>query len=318
MTIPDVCRASLAAGILALAAGSIPAASIDGDAGTRGYKFLQMNPNAATMALSGAFAADRGAVASVTANPAGLVSISRFSFAASHAEWLSTVRYDFAGAALRRFDGVVAVSLRTQTSGNIPLRSADMGGSLIGIPSPVPLGTYGLYDGALTVGYARSTQVADIGVSASYVYEKIHTATASAIAASVGAQRRMGDFTLGAAARNFGYSSRLREDRTPLPWDMQVGGSYERRLYDTPLRAVADVRYAPDWYETAHVGAEATLAGALALRLGYESGITKNVSTAGFSGGAGFVRGRFRVDYAYQPNRVELGGRHVFAVTIAE
>jgi len=187
---------------------------------------------------------------------------------------------------------------------------------LIGLPTPAPLGTYGVYDAALTIAYARATTLADVGGSITYAYEKIFTAESSAMCASVGVQRHAGDLILGAAARNLGYSSKMKYERTPLPWDIQAGAAYDRHVRDVPFRVVGDLRYAPDWYATFHLGAQATLGNVLIARAGYENGLTRTLSTAGFSGGFGFLRRGFRVDYAYQPQRTGLGSRHVLAVAI--
>ncbi len=286
------------------------------EVGSTGYKFLQMNPDASAMALGRTFSTERGGATALAGNPAGLTGVGTVSAVVSHTEWLSTIRHEFAGAAIRRFGGVIAASFRTQSSGDIPLRTADAGGDLIGLPTPAPLGTYGVYDAALTIAYARATTLADVGGSITYAYEKIFTAESSAMCASVGVQRHAGDLILGAAARNLGYSSKMKYERTPLPWDIQAGAAYDRHVRDVPFRVVGDLRYAPDWYATFHLGAQATLGNVLIARAGYENGLTRTLSTAGFSGGFGFLRRGFRVDYAYQPQRTGLGSRHVLAVAI--
>ncbi len=284
--------------------------------GSTGYKFLQMNPDASGMALGRTFSTERGGATALAGNPAGLAGVGTASAAVSHTEWLSTIRHEFAGAAIRRFGGVIAASFRTQSSGDIPLRTAVTGGDLMGLPTPAPLGTYGVYDAALTIGYARATTLADVGGSITYAYEKIFTAESSAMCASVGVQRRAGELIFGAAARNFGYSSKMNYERTPLPWDIQAGVAYDRHLRDIAFRLVGDLRYAPDWYATFHLGTQATFGNVLIARAGYENGLMRNLSTAGFSGGLGFLRRGFRVDYAFQPQRTGLGNRHVFAVAI--
>ena len=286
------------------------------EVGSTGYKFLQMNPDASAMALGRTFSTERGGATALAGNPAGLTGVGTVSAVVSHTEWLSTIRHEFAGAAIRRFGGVIAASFRTQSSGDIPLRTADTGGDLVGLPTPAPLGTYGGYDAALTIAYARATTLADVGGSITYAYEKIFTAESSAMCASVGVQRHAGDLILGAVARNLGYSSKMKYERTPLPWDIQAGAAYDRHVRDVPFRVVGDLRYAPDWYATFHLGAQATLGNVFIARAGYENGLTRTLSTAGFSGGFGFLRRGFRVDYAYQPQRTGLGSRHVLAVAI--
>jgi hypothetical protein len=239
-----------------------------------------------------------------------------FGIAVAHAEWLGTIRHEYLGLAWRQFGGAVGLALRSQSSGDIPLRSVDDGTLLIGLPSAEPSGVYGVHDAAFTVLYARRTGDLDWGVGLTAIVEKIYFSTASAAAISLGARWRRDGLTLGAALRNAGRSGKLRAERIPLPWDVQLGASYERQYLGAILRALADVRAAPDAHESIQVGAEAQVIRALVLRAGYTSAGRHGPDHLGLTAGGGIRRGAFRLDYAFIPDRDGLGSAHLLTASI--
>lgn len=309
-------RSALIAPWILISAGVASAASIDDGTGSKGFKFLQVAVDARSAALARASVASGGSQTMLTVNPAGLADVSAFHLAGAHTEWLSTIRHEYLGIAWPQFDGVVAVALRAQTSGDIPLRAIDDGTSFVGVPSPEPQGTYGVHDAAFTVAYARRIGRFDWGVGASYVYEKIYFSSVSAAALDIGVRWHAGRVTVGAALRNIGVSERLRAERVPLPWDAQAGVMYERPVAGMTIRTMADVRYAPDFYETLHLGAEAQLTSVFVLRAGYQTNGVKNPDDTGLSAGTGLRYGAFRLDYAYIPERDGLGSGHLFNLSI--
>lgn len=296
--------------------GSGIAASIDGGAGSKGFKFLQVASDARSAALAGASVASGDGPMTGTVNPAGLADLRAFQLGVAHTEWLATIRHERLGVAWPGFDGVLALAIRTQTSGDIPLRSIDDGVSLIGVPWPEPKGTYGVHDAAFTVAYARRAGRFDWGVGLSYVYEKIYFSSASAAALDLGLRWHGDRLTVGAAVRNVGKSGTLRTEGIPLPWDVQAGAAYELPIAGMTLRTMADVRYAPDFHETIHLGTELQLTSALALRLGYRTDQLYQPDGIGLTAGTGVHWRWFRLDYAYLPERDGLGSGHVFNLAI--
>ena len=299
---------------LALGIGVLPvrAKPIDDDAGSRGFKFLQIIHDAGVVATGSASAA----VGGQEANPAGLAAVGGAQVTLSHTEWLASIRHEHLGIAWPAFDGAVSVGLRTQSSGDIPLRAVETGSALLGAPSPEPSGTYGVYDAALSVGYARQSMGLEWGVTAKLIYEKIYFSSVTAVAFDLGARRSWERWSLGASLRNLGRSGTLRDERVLLPWDGLVGAAYRHPVGPHWLRLTADVRYAPDYFETLHLGAEMEVASKLALRCGYRTGLVERTGDSSLTAGLGLRLGPVRVDYAYIPGRAGLGGGHSVSLGI--
>jgi len=296
--------------------GLAPAAPIDGDAGSKGFKFLQVMPDAQAAATARASVASGGRQMALIANPAGLATLSSVQIAAAHTEWLASVRHEYLGLAWPQFRGTLAVAVRTQSSGDIPLRTVDSGASLVGVPAPEPSGTYGVHDAAFSVAYARRVGSLDWGAGVSYVYEKIFFSSVSAVALDLGARWRHERWSVGATLRNVGVSGTLRDEKVPLPWDAQAGVTYELPVVGVHLCAMADVRYAPDYFETLHLGTEVRVINSLALRVGYHTGLLTRTGDSGLTAGMGLRYGPLRLDYAYIPERDGLGSTHIVSLAL--
>jgi len=300
--------------IVVALAGSAHGVSIDDDAGTYGFSFLKVQSGAQAMALGGAGVAAQGFS---SPNPASSASLEGPAVELSHLRLLSTVSHSALAASLPMAAGNLGVSLRFQSSGDIPLRGADPSLPWNGVPSSEPDGTYGVYDAAASIGYARSLSGMDVGVAASYVYEKIYVSSAHAFAMSFGAQKRFGNLQVGAAVRNVGVASAMEDESESVPWDAIVGIAHEAELAGVALRGLADFRYAPDYHETVHVGVEAAPVDALVLRAGFQRGIASGTDDATLSFGAAFRIGHAEFGYAYRPGPEGLGARHALTVSYA-
>jgi len=286
------------------------ATAIDADAGSRGFKFLQFIFDARTVGTAWASASVRAA------NPAALTDEDGVGFFVSHTEWLSSIRLEHFGMVLPMYDGVAGIRLQTQSSGDIPLRVMDTGSDLVGIPLADPNGTYGVYDVALSLAYGRHLFGLDWGMSAKLIYEKIYLSSVTAIATDLGVRWQQDAWTAGAVVRNIGRSGKFRNERVALPVDALVGMTYSRPIGSHEIIAMADVRIAPDYAETAHVGAEATIADVLAVRLGYRVGLNGSIDGSGFTTGLGLRFASVHVDYAYIPSVDGLGAGHFIGLSV--
>lgn len=307
----------LYAAVLAILLAGIPvnADGIHGSAGERGFKFLQVNSDARTAALGDGGVASSGSAASIVSNPAGLADVSGFSAAAGHAEWLASIRNEYAGIAMPAWGGGIGVALRMQSSGDIPLRTVVSGGEFEGVPSLEPFGTYGVHNAAVTAAYARCMDRILLGVAVTAIHEKIYLDDVTAFGVDAGVIWAEGPWRAGAAIRNVGLSGDYRSEGVPLPWDIRVGGSYTRPMGTALLSALLDVRYAPDWHETAHAGVEAVIAELLALRIGYRTAFAGSQHNDGLTAGTGVRLGPVDVDYAYIPTDTGLGSKHLFTLS---
>ncbi len=303
---------------LATTAPGALAQSPDGDAGTGGYKFLQNHSDARSAALAGASSALPGRPGSAATNPALLAEIDGIAALGTHSERIATIRQEYVELAVPRWGGVLSASVRTQSIGDIPMRTVDDRSTLDGVPSVTPFGTYGVYNAAIGLAYARQAYGLLWGVGGKVVTEKIYLYSARAVALDFGALWRSDAWRVGAAVRNLGVSGKLRNEETPIAWDAVVGASYSRTVNGMLLRGLADVRYAPDWYETVHVGAEVHVTCALVLRTGYRRALASNTELDGLTAGAGLAAGPVGIDYAYIPTDTGLGAEHLFSLTLTQ
>ena len=291
------------------------AAGIDSDAGSTGFAFLKAENDARSAAMGRASVAASGAQSLVASNPAALSGLDGVQASASHSALFSTIHQNSLGVAWPQWNGTLGLAIRTQSSGDIPYRAADADSPWGGVPSESPAGTYGVYDASLSLAYAREAHGIHWGASVAALYEKIHVHSATAFAVDAGAQWRRDGLAVGVALRNLGRSGEMDVERVPLPWDARLGAEYGRGYGDFHARVAADVRYAPDYAETAHAGAEIVFRDVLALRAGYRHGLYESASDDGFSAGAGLQFGRLMVNYAYVPGPDGLDDRHVVAVS---
>ena len=302
--------------MLIASVSSVNAADIDSNAGTRGFKFLQVYSSARDASLSGATVSNFAPHTSLSSNPAGLATVDRFGAVGTHAEWLGTIRQEYADVVMPGWGGGVGIALRTQSSGDIPLRSVHGEGGYVGVPSPNPSGTYGVYDGAVSVSYGTFRSGIHWGANVKYIWEKIYLNSATAWAVDFGAIWKRGDLSVGGAVRNIGLSGELKNEGVDLPWDVQFGTSYDHRFDDAVIRGMVDFRYAPDWHESAHAGVELDLNRMLSLRTGYRTAIGAKTEIDGFSYGVGVAYGPIGIDYAYIPTDTGFGSEHLFTVRV--
>jgi hypothetical protein len=290
------------------------AVSIDSDAGSTGYKFLQVPPDARSAALAQATTSAGGNVAALISNPAGLAYVDGIEVAATHVEWLASVRNDFVGLATPAWDGVIGVAFRTLSSGDIPLRGSYGADGIIAVPTSNSSGVYGVYDAALVLGYARTYGDISLGAGVKGIWEKIYLSSATAWAFDIGMNWRRNNLSLGSTVRNIGISGTLRDESTALPWDAVFGAGYDYEWAGTLVRAGLDLRYAPDHSETLHTGIEATFSRTLTGRIGYRRAIGEYSSTDGVTTGFGIALGTIAFDYAYIPIETGLESEHLFTV----
>jgi hypothetical protein len=294
---------------------ALATAGIDGDAGSNGFSFLKVSPDATTAALANSSVASSGRQPIAVLNPAGLARLNHLVVTATHTRWFSTITQNYLGTAWKQWDGTAAISLRTQSSGDIPLRGADLGTAFGAVPTPEPSGTYGVYDAALTISYGFAWQGFDWGAGLSYIYEKIYTSQATAIAVDLGIQWHEGPWANGFAVRNLGRSGEMQSERVSLPWDARLGGSYSRAIGDIGMTALTEIRYTPDYVETVHFGIETSPVKPLTLRAGYHVGLNGATSDDGWSAGIGLRWHGMAVNYAFLPEIEEFGGRHLFTLS---
>ena len=171
-------------------------------------------------------------------------------------------------------------------------------------------------DAALSLGYARKLDEADLGATFKYLRSHIGSAEAQGAAVDVGAKRAFDRVSVGAALRNLGPGLKFQDQRNDLPLRLAVGAAYKfagghaaaAELVNGPRGAGTDVSF----------GGECQAVKNLYLRAGYttQTAITGGSgfdAARGLTMGLGFRREKWSLDYAVLPTG-ELGRSHRFSL----
>jgi len=267
--------------------------------------FLNIGPGARALGLGGAYSALGEDADSVYWNPAGLARLEKKEVAASHAELFAQSRHDFLAYAHPTAMGTFAGAFTYLSQTGLDGRDA-MGR---------PTGSYQASDSALTAGYARKTEWADLGATVKYLRSHIASTEAQGMAFDLGARKTLGALILGAAARNLGPGLKYEDQRNDLPLRIVAGGAYKLagghalafELTNGPRGAGTDAAF----------GGEYQAIKGVALRAGYATrsvgGGTGFDAARGLSLGVGLRNERLSLDYAVLPMG-ELGTSHRFSL----
>ena len=291
------------------------------------FPVLRLEPSARSAALGGAFAAVAdGDVNALFFNPAvpGPATSGRASF--SYLNHLSDLNVGSV-AYSRTLSGP-----RTTVSGG--LRFAHWGTFEGRDRFGTPTGDFGAGTAVLTLGAARAYGPRiRYGAGLHLLHARIETASASAVAADLGALYRLPrrQIALGVTLRNLGGTlDGFGGTREALPLDLQVGLS--KRLAHLPLLITATAYDLTNLSEGVrggttvdHVlghltlGAELQPGDVLRVRVGYnhrrsrELALTDRFDFAGVGVGFGVTVSGLTVDYAYN-SWSSLGGLHQFSL----
>jgi hypothetical protein len=268
--------------------------------------FLNIGAGARYLGMGGAGAALADDANALYWNPAGLASLDKREATASHAELSQTVRHDFLAYAQPTSFGTFAGGV-TYLS-----QSALEGRDALGHPT----GGFQASDAALSLAFARKTDLADLGGTLKYVQSHIGSAQAETVAFDLGARKALGAWTLGAALRNAGPGMKYDVQRNDLPLRLAFGAAY---------RLAGGHALTAEWTNGPRgtgndfgFGGELRARKGVRLRAGYttQSAITGGSgfdAARGLTLGVGLDGARWRLDYAAVPMG-ELGSTHRFTV----
>ena len=261
---------------------------------TVGMPFLRLNAGARGAALAEAVTALPDAEAA-SANPAALRTDGRRTLAFTHVAWIQSIRHDYLSALFAGKRSTWAVTAQLSQADDLERRTG---------PTTDPLGSFGVYDGAVGLSYARVwTTYLRLGGSVRLIRQAIATRTATGAAFDLGALRSLGDYLhLGFAVRNLGGMSALGESATSLPRSGRLGLSYTRLPH---LLVSGEIQRARGSSISLHLGAEWTATRRLTLRAGYQTTDSRHLSA-----GLGLKTERWSVDYAFVPFDSGLGEAH--------
>lgn len=268
--------------------------------------FLNVGAGGRALAMGGAYTALGSDASSIYWNPAGLAGVERHDLQASHAELGQSARHDFLAYAQSFPIGSFAGSATYLSRGALDGRD-ELGHQTASFQAS---------DAAVSMGYARKAEIADLGADVKYVRSHIGSAEAQTAALDAGARKTLGAFSLGAAVRNIGRGMRFGAETNELPLRLAFGAAY--KLAEGHALA-AEVTNAPRGGGTNFgVGGEYQVVSNFFLRAGYTTlnavaGGTGFEAAGGLTVGLGYGGPSWTLDYAAVPMG-QLGSTHRFTL----
>lgn len=268
--------------------------------GTTAFPFLKIGVGARQMGMAGAFVGLADDVNAIYSNPAGLASLCKKQFSASHNSWFEGINYESLSYAHPIKDYTLALSVNYLNVGGIEETTST---------SPGGTGRNFEADSILTI--LSFAKIADIdplywGINLKLIKERIDDEDAHGIVADIGLLNQSSpNFKFGLAIQNLGPKIEWGEEEFKLPLTYKVGFSY--RLKKTTLSLEGSMP--SDNEPKILFGLETRIAKALALRAGYKFDFAEPDNKIEKSGelptcltaGLGFNLGGLNIDYAYAP-----------------
>lgn len=283
-----------------------------------GLQFLNVGPEAVSLALSETVTARGLSGSALFANPATPGFDTRSTLVAGHTFWLGNSGNSHASVTLPYRNGVWSASVVNSSISGIEARQT---------PGPAD-GDFSVSYFALTSGYARKLGPISAGVSVSYLNEQLFALQASGYALSMGLNSMWLDdrIRIGTSVVNLGRMDRLDATRSPLPkrwrtgiWSeliqFSVSGSSEIPIV---VSSMIDLHVPVDAPDSAadgdpfvSTGLEITVSDLLAFRGGFRSGVTSRP----FSTGIGLQIGNASFNYAFVPFDSGFGLTHALSLS---
>ena len=267
---------------------------------TTGFPSLRLSGSARPTGMANLSAALRGPEAT---NPAALSATTARAYAFSHNAWISDINQQHLHVVRQGTHSAWALRAQVWQADGIEYRTG---------PSSQPLGTFGVYDLAAGIVYARSLSSGiRLGGQLKLLRQSISTQSAVGYGVDAGLLYPIGDHLLaGATLLNAGAMNRLERLATPLPTEGRIGLIYDG-LRDLLLGI--EVQKARETNLSLHAGGQYWTQEFLAVRLGYQT-----ADNRGLSGGMRIRVRSWTVDYAYVPFSDGLGQAHQVSLQFNE
>ncbi len=270
------------------------------------YHFLNLNADARSSAMAGNFVAFENDVNTIFYNPAGLATLDGSKASVGFFKHLMDINSGTASYSQKYKDvGYIGAGIRYVNYGSFDKYDEYFNN----------LGTFGVNDIALSVGYAnRYMENLKYGVNVKLIFSSIDEYQSYGAAVDLGAMYTIPDqkMTLGASILNLGTQLKTYNGvRERLPLDVRIGMS--KRLDYLPLTFNIGFSNLADEYDkfferfkNVIVGGEFDLNEYVLLRAGYDNAARQNLETGSSKGIAGFSAGigikfkeTYRLDYAF-------------------
>lgn len=269
--------------------------------------FLNVGVGGRALGMGGAYTALADDVNALYWNPAGLSTLEKREFTASHAEMFESTRLDFLAYAHPTPRGTFSAGATYLSQGKIEGRDSQ----------GRPTAGFDASDAAVSLGYARKLDMLDLGATFKYLRSHIGSTEAQGVAVDLGAKRELGGLAVGAALRNLGPGLKFEDQRNDLPLRLALGAAY--KFTGGHAAAVEAVNGPRGAGTDVSLGGEYQAVKNLYLRAGYttQTAITGGSgfdAARGLTLGLGFRNEKWSLDYAVLPSG-ELGRSHRFSLS---
>ena len=280
--------------------------SLAQSAGSSGLSFLKFGYGARNIAMGDAGASASNDLSALFYNPSRLVSTEMNEVLFMHNEWIQDIRSEVGGIKWNMFNIPWAVGFNVTTVDDIEVRERP--------GEPISKFNANYFFGSLSSGFNVIDHL-DFGLTFKYLYEGLLNDESTGYGFDFGLNYAtpIEGLTASTVIRNIGAMNELKVEKTKLPTEFRLGGSYNfgYESSKTNFVVVAELQKYLDTDDT-HVigGIEGVYSQTFALRVGYQSGY----EARSFTGGIGIMWGSLRFDYAYMPFSLGLGNANLFSI----
>lgn len=266
-----------------------------------GFVLLRDGVGARAVAMGEAHTAVVGDQMAAFWNPAGVAAMRGKDFVLVHHRSVQGINQGYGGWAYGNGTRGLALSLGVYGVGGLEMRTG---------PTLDPAGSFSVYALNAGVSYAqRIGQRLYAGFSVRALHENIGSESAWGTGVDLGLLYRVSDgITAGVSYRNLGRMDVLDRVRTPLPREFRAGVASGWGAWT----GAVDVRVPEKGQKGLNMGLEYAVGQLLLLRGGYMTAR----DTRDWSLGFGLVRKNWRIDYAFVPMAMGLGGSHRMGIGI--
>jgi len=275
--------------------------------GGTGLTFLTLGVGGRSLGMGEAYSAGSSDPAAMHYNPASLSAMTTTTVSFMHRSWIEGTNAEYIAGAFSFGKFSMGLSAYWLSIDDIEVRN---------VPGP-PISTFSAQDFSMGLsGAYKFTEDLSLGLTVKYLYEKILLEDAGGVAFDIGGVYSMpSGLKLGAAFANLGSVNALRDVSTPLPKIFRGGAAYTAGLENPSLTLTGAVDFVTPLGEGSshvHLGGEAIIYGAIALRAGYQTGY----DARGLTLGTGIAHGIVKVDYAFAPTQYDLGSTHSISLSL--
>lgn len=278
-------------------------AGIHDNAGSYGYKFLNIPTNPVALALGSRGIHVNADYAAFINQPAiGSVESHR-TLGVAHTAWLDDTRYNTLFYSLSDRKSHFGIAMRNLDYGELEAR--DDTGVLIGYYSPLDMSLMGNY--AYRLGPATY-----FGVNLGVMYQKLNTDSSYGVHADAGVTilPPIKDSRLSMSLRNMGTSSAMNDIRTPMPTSIEIDFSKVYRFDESALTIETSAVKVLDADWKGVVSAEMDILGKAQLRGAYKI----NHDAESISAGIGIRIKSISIDYGWAAFTNQLNDIHSFGI----